>query len=159
MTDTDFLEQQREQINDRIAKLEPSVVEYNRLKAAEEALAGIPPSENGASASVPARRRSGRPRRSDSIAAARAPRAAKTPKARATAKTGRRTTGRRKGSGKRAVQALGLIQEQPGITIPELAAKMATNQTYLYKVVPGLEQDGRIRKEGRGWHPAARTAA
>ncbi len=69
------------------------------------------------------------------------------------------STGRRKGSGKRAVQALAFIQEQPGITIPELAAKMGTHQTYLYKVVPGLEQDGRIRKEGRGWHPMAKTVA
>lgn len=159
MTDTDFLEQQREQINDRIAELEPSVVEYNRLKAAGEALAGIPPSKNGAAASAPARRRPGRPRRSDPIAAAPDPRATKTPKARATAKTGRRTTGRRKGSGKRALQALVFIQEQPGITIPELAAKMGTHQTYLYKVVPRLEQDGRIRKEGRGWHPTAKILA
>ncbi len=151
MTDTDFLEQQREQINDRIAKLEPSVVEYNRLKAAEEALAGIPPS-NGASASAPTRRRPGRPRRLESIGAAPGPRATKTPKARATAKTGRRTTGRRKGSGKRAAEALTHIQGKPGITIAELAEAMGIKQNYLYRVLPSLEQEGKVAKQGRGWH-------
>lgn len=153
MTDTDFLEQQREQIKDRIAELEPSVVEYNRLEAAEEALAGIPPSKNGASASAPARRRPGRPRRSDSIATAPGPRAAKTPKARATAKTGRRTTGRRKGSGKRAAEALTHIQGKPGVTIAELAEAMGIKQNYLYRVLPALQKERKIHKKGRGWHP------
>ncbi len=43
---------------------------------------------------------------------------------------------------------------QPGITIPELAAKMGIKQNYLYRVLPGLEQEKKIKKQGRGWHPA-----
>ena len=61
--------------------------------------------------------------------------------------------GRRKGSGTRALQTLALVQGQPGITIPELAAKMNIKQNYLYRVLPGLEQDGKLEKKGRGWHP------
>ena len=69
------------------------------------------------------------------------------------APTGRRRAGRRKGSGTRSVQALEFVQGQPGITIPELAAKMDIKQNYLYRVLPALEQEGKIRKQGRGWHP------
>jgi hypothetical protein len=61
--------------------------------------------------------------------------------------------GRRKGSGTRAAQALAFVQGQPGITIPELAAKMGIKQNYLYRVLPSLEQEGKLEKKGRGWHP------
>ena len=61
--------------------------------------------------------------------------------------------GRRKGSGTRAAQALSFVQGQPGITIPELAAKMGIKQNYLYRVLPGLQQEGKVAKQGRGWHP------
>lgn len=67
--------------------------------------------------------------------------------------------GRRKGSGARAAETLALIQQQPGISIPELAAKMGIKQqNYLYRVLPGLEQVGKVEKKGRGWtakEPAA----
>ena len=66
---------------------------------------------------------------------------------------GKRRAGRRKGSGTRAAQALSFVQGQPGITIPELAAKMGIKQNYLYRVLPGLEQEGKVTKKGRGWHP------
>ena len=63
--------------------------------------------------------------------------------------------GRRKGSGTRALEALSFVQGQPGITIPELAGKMGIKQNYLYRVLPGLEQNGKLEKKGRGWHPRA----
>ena len=66
---------------------------------------------------------------------------------------GRRRAGRRKGSGTRAAEALSFVQGQPGITIPELAAKMGIKQNYLYRVLPGLEQESKVTKKGRGWHP------
>ena len=66
---------------------------------------------------------------------------------------GRRRAGRRKGSGTRAAQALSLVRGQAGITIPELAVKMGIKQNYLYRVLPALEQEGKISKKGRGWHP------
>jgi hypothetical protein len=63
--------------------------------------------------------------------------------------------GRRKGSGKRAIEAVSLVQGQPGITIPELAAKMDIKQNYLYRVLPGLQKEGKLEKKGRGWYPKA----
>ena len=71
----------------------------------------------------------------------------------AAASSTKRRAGRRKGSGTRSKQALRLVREQPGITIPELASKMKIQANYLYRVLPGLEQDGKLEKKGRGYHP------
>jgi hypothetical protein len=30
---------------------------------------------------------------------------------------------------------------------------MGIKQNYLYRVLPILEEEGKVRKEGRGWHP------
>jgi ParB/RepB/Spo0J family partition protein len=45
------------------------------------------------------------------------------------------------------------VQKTPGVTIPELAAKFGVRQNYLYKLLPGLEAEGKVSKQGRGWHP------
>lgn len=49
-------------------------------------------------------------------------------------------------------QALSLIQGQPGITIPELGARMGVKQNRLYCILPALEHEGKLSKQGRGWH-------
>lgn len=82
---------------------------------------------------------------------AKAPKAQK-PTGKAGRKAAKRTrVGRRRGSGARSTQALALIQAQPGITIPELASAMAIKPNYLYRVLPALQKDKRIAKDGRGW--------
>ena len=170
-TVTDFLDEKRREINDRLAELKPLIDEYNRLEAAATALAGVRGSAPRAAAAAPAapaaaapaRRGPGRPRGSKSRKAAATPRAAAAPAAASagstpatsTSATPRRRAGRRKGSGTRAAQALSFVTGQPGITIPELAAKMGIKQNYLYRVLPGLEQEKKIKKQGRGWHPAS----
>ena len=53
--------------------------------------------------------------------------------------SGRR--GRPKGSGTRGSEALALVKQNPGITIPEIAEKMGVKQNYLYRVLPGLAAD------------------
>ena len=50
-------------------------------------------------------------------------------------------------------EALALVKATPGITIPEIAEKMGIKQNYLYRVVPGLAEDGSVVKDGRGWKP------
>jgi hypothetical protein len=45
--------------------------------------------------------------------------------------------------GEHQVPGGSFVQGQPGITIPELAAKMGIKQNYLYRVLPGLEQETR----------------
>jgi hypothetical protein len=66
-----------------------------------------------------------------------------------------RKAGRPKGSGTRAAEALRIVREHPGVTIPELADRMGIKQNYLYRVLPELVQEGKVTKEGRGWHPRA----
>jgi hypothetical protein len=132
----DFLEEKRKEISARLKELRPLVDEYHRLEAAEQALSGVgTPSPRAASTTA-------------------APRRARKARAKSSG-TGRR--GRPKGSGTRAIQALELVKARPGITIPELAESMGIKQNYLYRVMPGLAEEGKVTKSGRGWH--AREAA
>ena len=66
----------------------------------------------------------------------------------------RRRRGRRAGGGTRAAQAERLVKDNPGITISELAKKMGITPNYLYRVMPQLQKGGKVRKRGKGWHPA-----
>jgi hypothetical protein len=120
----DFLDEKRKEIQARLKELRPMVDEFHRLEAAERALSGV---KGNAATAAPARRR-----RSSSSS------------------NGRR--GRPRGSGTRAAQALQLVEERPGITIPELAQAMGIKQNYLYRVMPGLADEGKVTKSGRGWH-------
>ena len=175
---TDFLDEKHREITDRLAELKPLVEEYQRLEAAVAALDGLggsaaapaasarkaaakaaPKAAAKAAPKVPGRRGPGRPRGSKTKTkkAAVAPATATATAAAPAAGRGgaRRKAGRRKGSGTRAAQALSFVQEQAGITIPELAARMGIKQNYLYRVLPILEEEGKVTKQGRGWHPKA----
>jgi DNA-binding IscR family transcriptional regulator len=48
---------------------------------------------------------------------------------------------------------LALVHKQPGITIAELAKRMKIKPNYLYRVLPHLERDGKLRKRDKGYHP------
>jgi hypothetical protein len=134
---SDFLEDKKREIGARLEELRPLVEEYQRLEAAAAALAGVQPGAGGSAARrAGARGRSGAARRTGATANGSSP--------------GR---GRPKGSGTRSKQALKLVRDKPGITIPELAEAMDIKQNYLYRVLPELQKDGLVRKEGRGWHP------
>jgi hypothetical protein len=153
---TDFLDEKRQEIAQRLKDLKPAVDEYNRLEAAASALQGVGGSSatatTTATATAPRRRGPGRPRGSINRKAASTTAPAKATRKKA-GRPAKRRAGRRKGSGTRAAEALSFVQGQPGITIPELAAKMGIKQNYLYRVLPGLEQEKKVAKQGRGWHP------
>ena len=123
-----FVDSTVKEIDDRLRELKEEV---SRLEAARNALVG-------------GRRGPGRPRASSS----------------GTQST-RRRTGRRPGrprgrsrGGTRANQALELVQATPGITIPQIAEQMGIEPNYLYRVMPRLADNGQVRREGQGWHPA-----
>lgn len=60
-----------------------------------------------------------------------------------------------RGGNTRATQAIELVRTQPGITIPELANHMGIKPNYLYRILPQLEEEGKVRRaEDKGWHPA-----
>jgi CRP-like cAMP-binding protein len=127
----DFLDEKRREMQERLKELRPLVDEFHRLEAAVSALDGV----TAPGAGAPARRRSGGSGSGSSGGDG----------------NGRR--GRPRGSGTRGKQALDAVRSNPGITIPEIAEQMGIQQNYLYRVLPGLQKDGLIRKEGRGWHP------
>ncbi len=122
----DFLDEKRKEIQARLKELRPLVDEFHRLEAAERALSGVDTTPATAAASPRRTRRS------------------------SGSSNGRR--GRPRGSGTRAQEALKLVRERPGITIPELAEAMGIKQNYLYRVMPTLAEENRVVKSGRGWH-------
>jgi hypothetical protein len=121
----DFLDEKVKEIDARLKELKPLVDEYNRLEAARRALSGVDAKPAAGAATTTRRRRS-------------------------SSSNGRR--GRPRGSGTRAAQALQLVEQNPGITIPDLATAMGIKQNYLYRVMPGLAEEGKVTKSGRGWH-------
>lgn len=121
---TDFLTEKRSEIETRLKELRPLHDEYLRLERARDALAGLD--------STP-RRGPGRPRGSGGASP-----------------SGPRRRRRRAG-GTRADQALELVRQNPGIAVPELAEQLGIKQNYLYRVMGGLQGDGAVRKEGRGF--------
>lgn len=65
-----------------------------------------------------------------------------------------KTSSSRRAQGQRSDDALKLIRERPGITVADTAAVLGIGTTYLYRLLPRLEREGLIRKEGRGYVPA-----
>ena len=152
---TDFLDEKRREITDRLKELKPLVEEFSRLEAAASALDGVKGSS--AATATPRRRGPGRPRGSVTRKkAAASTRSAAKPARKAGRPAARRRAGRRKGSGTRAAEAFSFVKGQPGITIPELAAKMGIKQNYLYRVMPQLQKEKKVTKKGKGWHPKAK---
>jgi hypothetical protein len=122
---TNHLDVAREALERTVRELE------GQLKQAEQALAAL-----GGKAT---RRGPGRPRGSakkSSAGSAGAPR--------------RR---RKRRGGTRADQAVKLIEENPGIGASDVAKQMKIKPNYLYRVLGDLEKEGRVKKNGRQYHP------
>jgi hypothetical protein len=125
----DFLTEKRQEIDNRLKELRPAHEEYLKLEKAQEALAGM---------DQPRRRGPGRPPGSTSSKPA--------------SGNGRRRRRRRSG-GTRGDQALEVVRQNPGISVSELGDKLGvTQKNYLYRVMANLQDDGAVRKEGRGFH-------
>ena len=119
----------RQQITKRLKELKPLVDEYHQLEAMVRNLA-------------------------TGDGAARSPGRRSTP-ARSTRSTNGRRRGRPRGSNTRSAQALTLVEAKPGITIPEMAKEMGITPNYLYRVLPELAKNGKVKKTGKGWEPAS----
>jgi uncharacterized small protein (DUF1192 family) len=128
-----FLDTTVKDIDQRLSELKE---EIDKLEAARSALTGG---------------------RSQRQAPARASRTSRTASRGTRSTTQRRRPGRprgRRSGNTRASQALELVRSEPGITIPRLASAMKIQPNYLYRVMPSLEKDGSIRRNGQGWFPA-----
>jgi predicted Rossmann fold nucleotide-binding protein DprA/Smf involved in DNA uptake len=133
----DFLDSTVKDIDSRIRQLKQ---ELERLEAARAALAGT-------------RRGPGRPRGSTTGSTTRTRTGTRTRSRTTTGRRTRRSRGRR-GGATRANQALELVRSQPGVTIPQIAKSMGIEPNYLYRVLPRLQQEGQIKRDGQGWVPA-----
>jgi CRP-like cAMP-binding protein len=124
---TNHLDVAREALQRTIRELE------DQIKQAEQALAAL-----GGKAT---RRGPGRPRGSASKKAT-------------TAKAGAPRRRRKRRGGTRADQAVKLIEDNPGISASDVAKQMKIKPNYLYRVLGDLEKEGRVKKDGRNYHPA-----
>jgi len=122
---TNHLDVAREALERTVRELE------DQLKQAEQALAAL-----GGKAT---RRGPGRPRGSAKKSSG------------SSAGTPRRRRKRRGGT--RADQAVKLIEENPGIGASDVAKQMKIKPNYLYRVLGDLEKEGRVKKDGRQYHP------
>ena len=120
----------REQITQRLKELKPLVDEYHKLEAMVRKLAESDGARSSSGQS-PTRRRS-------------------------TRSTNGQRRGRPRGTGTRSAQAQALVEAKPGNTIPEMAKEMGITPNYLYRVLPELATDGKVKKAGKGWEPASR---
>ena len=120
---TDFLDQTRTDIDKRLKELRPLHEEFLKLERAKDALQGIEAPRRGP----------GRPRGSTS---------------------GRSTNGRRRRrrGGTRAEQTLNAVRQNPGITVADLSDRLKVkHKNYLYRVLAGLQSEGAVKKEGKGY--------
>jgi predicted Rossmann fold nucleotide-binding protein DprA/Smf involved in DNA uptake len=123
----EFVDSTVKEIDARLTELKQEV---SKLEAARAALVGD-------------RRGPGRPRGSTT-------RARSSGRRSANGRRTRRSRGRR-GGATRANQALELVRSTPGITIPDIAKSMGIAPNYLYRVLPKLQQEGQIKRDGQGW--------
>lgn len=120
---TDFLDQTRTDIDKRLKELRPLHEEFLKLERAKSALKGIEAPRRGP----------GRPRGSTGGRSA----------------SGRR---RRRRGGSRAEQTLNAVRQSPGITVAELSDRLnVKHKNYLYRVLAGLQSEGAVKKEGKGY--------
>ncbi|MDQ3758431.1 MAG: hypothetical protein M3331_00590 [Actinomycetota bacterium] len=65
-----------------------------------------------------------------------------------------RSRRRKRRGGTRAEHALKVISDSPGVSASEIAERLKMKPNYMYRVLTELQADGKVRKEGRAYHPA-----
>jgi predicted Rossmann fold nucleotide-binding protein DprA/Smf involved in DNA uptake len=125
----DVLSEIRSGLEKRLRELEPLIKEHAQVREALDALKGAGTRAQRAATNAPKRLRS------------------------ATTSTATRGPGRPRGTGGRAQEALKLVHKHPGITLAEMAKRMKIQPNYLYRILPHLEKDGKVKKRDKGYHP------
>jgi uncharacterized membrane protein len=164
----DDLKRLEDRVRDRMGELRPLVAEYRELEQVAERL-GIktdPEMASGTVAAAQSARRGARagtgprrasPTRTRASRTARVSQPSGTPgsrSARTPASGASRQAGRRRSAGQRQQQVLELVNERPGITVREVGQQLGVDPTSLYRVVRKLEEEGRVKKQGRELQPA-----
>lgn len=135
-----MLEKRRSELQGEIADVEKAIT----------ALGGKVRKQAGAAASRATGRRGrkpGRPRGSSTSTRGRGSTAAKS------TGTAKRTRRKRKG-GTRSDQAAKMVSDNPGLSGTEIATRLGIKPNYMYRVLGQLENEGRVRKDGRKYYPS-----
>jgi transposase-like protein len=120
----------------RLEELRPLIEEYEELKRVAERF-GF---DAQASAQRPRTRTGQTTRRTPKLAARRR---------RSSTDSRRRPGGTRATGAERRARVLELIEQRPGITVPEIAKDVGVDPPPLYRVVRKLQEEGVIVKEGK----------
>ena len=136
-----------QRVAQRLKELEPSVAEYRELESIAQRL-GLDVSAVTAEPASTAPAGRSRPRRARSSARRKTPATNK-------ASAGLRP---RAPSGGREQRLLELVRARPGVTVREAGAEIGVDPTSLYRVVHKLEENGQVRKAGRGLEPVSASS-
>ena len=150
MSVLDDLRRAQDQLVARLQELEPLVSEYQELRQVADRL-GLPAD---AQAGEPAAASATAEPVADEPAA---PAPKRPSRRRRAAKPADRSVRRQPGGSRgpsREEQLLGLIAENPGITVTAAGKQLGVDPTGLYRPVRKLVADGRIDKQGAELHPA-----
>lgn len=139
MTVLDDIRMLEERVTARLDELRPLVEEYRELERAARRL-GVDPSKS----------RSARPKQADGSSGGSSTRLSR---GSSTRPAGRRSSRRQGAKPARRDQVLALVNERPGITVPDMGVALKADPTGLYRVVRGLEKEGVVKKEGRAVRP------
>src|SRR6188472_3688158 len=121
-----LLDRIHSELRARVRELQSAVGEYEQLQVAEAALAGLTPGQAGegdGSTAIATPSRAPAPRRSPAR---------------------RRSSGPRAPRGANRAAVLRVLEERPGVSVPELAAASSVQRTVLYPLLKTLEQRGEV---------------
>lgn len=147
----DQLRTMEQQVERRLRELEPLVTEYHELQKVAQRL-GISAPDGKSTAARGRRSRATATTRAAAGSPATAPKSQRSRARRAS----RQRTGRGRNAaapGSRQQDVLRLVNERPGISVPELGRELGVDPTGLYQIVRRLESRGMIRKDGRQLQP------
>jgi hypothetical protein len=157
---SDFERKLCAELASRLAALRPAVREYEELAAALEVLDRTRMSSSTPAAAEPRRARRAKAHRAAGGKAAPASRATESAEVHSLPPIPdpRQSAPERHPTPALANAALALITAEPGLRIPDLAARLGCLQNPLFAILRDYEREGRVVKQGRGWHPGAAPA-
>jgi ribosomal protein S25 len=149
------------QIDARLAELQPAFAEYTALQQLREAINSLDPEAAAAHVSLfpfpvaTGAAPNGQPE-------APAPRPARTSDGASTARRRRARAAQEPQQGPTVEEqnaayadaAIELVGQEPGLTAGQLAERMGVPASVLFRLLPTLQREGRLRKQGKGYRPA-----
>lgn len=150
------------QIDARLSELQPAFAEYTALQQLREAIKSLDPEAAAAHVSLfpfPVAAGNGA---NGAAAEPPAPRPARATEGAGTARRRRTRAAQEAPQGPTVEEqnaayadaAIELVGQEPGLTAGQLAERMGVPASVLFRLLPTLQREGRLRKQGKGYRPA-----